>query len=545
MTRRLFLVCFMLLSVISASADESAHANRLFVEAVRLIQTAATDQNPTEQLRLLENALSKLHEIIEKHPSTDLAVKLISGQDIGDISLIALSNAINSIKRQSAEAAQAAGREACLQSLDTTDPQCAEWLPDIVLTHLMAANPETALEAAMTTEQGPARDNMLNAIARHYAQAGKLKEGLAILDSMHTERARAATRSDIDMDLDRITYDHLEGGNIQAALRVAKSIDTTIVRDEALYEIAVVQLRAGNIQEALTTTGSIDDGRVRQSIERHITGEQRQIVDRKLQAGNVQDALATAMQIADAASRNRVIGAIATRQLQTDDLQGAISTTQRIQDSDTRSRILDAVANTQMQTGNASEALSTAQRIQDPTARDGVFARIAHLQLQTSQIQQASQTAKLIQTAGMADHIWVELTRLSTLAQDFDNALAFANLIADEEARETRLLYISQGQLHAGDIPTALSIAQSMKTGARDNVFQEIAQIHTQAGDLSNALSVAKLISNDTTRQTRLYFIAQGQLQAGDIQAASSTTELMASDTYRDEILNAIQQLSE
>ena len=56
--------------------EDTAAANKLFVEAVQLVKLA----DP-------EKAFRKLNEIIDNYPSTDLAVKLISGQDTGSISL--------------------------------------------------------------------------------------------------------------------------------------------------------------------------------------------------------------------------------------------------------------------------------------------------------------------------------------------------------------------------------------------------------------------------------------------------------------------------
>ena len=56
--------------------EDTAAANKLFVEAVQLVKLA----DP-------EKAFRKLNEIVDDYPSTDLAVKLISGQDTGSISL--------------------------------------------------------------------------------------------------------------------------------------------------------------------------------------------------------------------------------------------------------------------------------------------------------------------------------------------------------------------------------------------------------------------------------------------------------------------------
>ena len=100
MLTRLVLICVLCLSVMSVSADDSAQANKLLVEAVKSIQAADMKQTATEQLPLLEKALAKLKEIVEKHPSSDLAVKLITGQDIGNVSLTNLQRVTEMLREQ-------------------------------------------------------------------------------------------------------------------------------------------------------------------------------------------------------------------------------------------------------------------------------------------------------------------------------------------------------------------------------------------------------------------------------------------------------------
>ena len=61
------------------SDREKASANKLFVEAVDLVKNGDADS--------LEEALSKLYEILRCYPHTGLATKLASRQNIEDISL--------------------------------------------------------------------------------------------------------------------------------------------------------------------------------------------------------------------------------------------------------------------------------------------------------------------------------------------------------------------------------------------------------------------------------------------------------------------------
>ena len=80
-------VIALLFSAGSALADETSEANKLFVEAVKLVKSAEGEKSFEKTLSVMEEALSKLNEIVDDYPSSDLAVKLISGQSVGGISL--------------------------------------------------------------------------------------------------------------------------------------------------------------------------------------------------------------------------------------------------------------------------------------------------------------------------------------------------------------------------------------------------------------------------------------------------------------------------
>lgn len=79
-------------------ADDTARANRLLVEAVRLVQASELEPSAMGKRALLEKAHDNLLEIIEHHPSTDLAVKLVTGQPVGNISLAGVRNALDQIR---------------------------------------------------------------------------------------------------------------------------------------------------------------------------------------------------------------------------------------------------------------------------------------------------------------------------------------------------------------------------------------------------------------------------------------------------------------
>ena len=80
-------VVALLLSGGATLAHDTSEANELFVEAVKPVNSAENVEGLEEKAAVLEEALSKLNEIVEDYPSSDLAVKLINGQDTGSISL--------------------------------------------------------------------------------------------------------------------------------------------------------------------------------------------------------------------------------------------------------------------------------------------------------------------------------------------------------------------------------------------------------------------------------------------------------------------------
>lgn len=70
-----------------ALADENSSANRLVVEAVKLLNQAKNEQDPRIQLELATEAEEKFNKVIERYPGSDVAVKLATGQSIGILSL--------------------------------------------------------------------------------------------------------------------------------------------------------------------------------------------------------------------------------------------------------------------------------------------------------------------------------------------------------------------------------------------------------------------------------------------------------------------------
>jgi len=77
----------LLFSAGATLADDTGEANKLFVEAVKLVKSAEGEKSFEKTLSVMEEALARLYKIIDDYPSSNLAVKLISGQSVGGVSL--------------------------------------------------------------------------------------------------------------------------------------------------------------------------------------------------------------------------------------------------------------------------------------------------------------------------------------------------------------------------------------------------------------------------------------------------------------------------
>lgn len=70
-----------------AAADDQSSANRLFIEATKLIETARSAEEDSVRATSYADALDRIERILRDHPGSDLAVRLASEGQIGTVSL--------------------------------------------------------------------------------------------------------------------------------------------------------------------------------------------------------------------------------------------------------------------------------------------------------------------------------------------------------------------------------------------------------------------------------------------------------------------------
>ena len=298
MVRLLFVLLY--LTAMPASADDTAEANRLFVESVKLLLQADALDAETDKLPLLEQALSKLNGIIDQHPSSDLAVKLITNQSIGDISIsnvrsqisiskerIALTAARQAEKerknaaREPAEAQKQRDYEACMATLDLGEPACKPHIAHIAHIHIKAGNIQTGLAILDRPDlAGPRKSSILSETVIDLIEGGNHQEAAALIDRIENPSEYAlflrlagsqAQAGDYDgalLTLSRITgtdrYDRTAGfisrrqalrGDYDDAKKTAQLITDTTKQAEQHHLIANHQARTGDLDSAYETVG--------------------------------------------------------------------------------------------------------------------------------------------------------------------------------------------------------------------------------------------------------------------------------------------------
>ena len=81
-----------------ATTDDQGRANTLMIEAIKAMEAAETEPSGQRKYELLKLAFDNLTRIVERFPATDLAVKLATGQRIGNISLARVRKAMQQMR---------------------------------------------------------------------------------------------------------------------------------------------------------------------------------------------------------------------------------------------------------------------------------------------------------------------------------------------------------------------------------------------------------------------------------------------------------------
>ena len=241
----------------AAQAQEPA-ANRLFVEAQRLTLQAATVPL-ADRIRLLQQARENLKAIIERHPESSLAVKLISGQSIGTVSL----------------------EKADIALRDVTWARCKSMTPtityDCILEHVLESGPSTDHEwpfralqlAGVYIDKGDwlrARLVLGKATAAGAALPPDHQSGFEVaaqIAALRMERTGSPCRGQLQDFLSQEVLKKLKPGKGLAVEEIAQLVEAHSPADERDARLSDIYVQCGRPDLASEHMGKMPEGSVK------------------------------------------------------------------------------------------------------------------------------------------------------------------------------------------------------------------------------------------------------------------------------------------
>ena len=240
MKRYLLIFCLAL----NACSDPNERANADFIDAVQLIEQAESEDSAKTTYSLLLEARETLNEIVTKYPSSDMAVKLASGEAIGLVSMQSLDVMIEII-RQKPEYCFEEPDYDCVMAIAVTiaigigdEWQGAYALAEIAAAQAEAGDMKAALQTASGIDDEGWKAYALAGIAAAQAEAGDMKAALQTASGIDDERQGASA-------LAGIATAQADAGDMKAALQTASGIDDEGWKANVLAKVATAQAMKG------------------------------------------------------------------------------------------------------------------------------------------------------------------------------------------------------------------------------------------------------------------------------------------------------------
>ncbi len=436
----LLLPVLIILGLACGPVDEEAEANKRFVEAVALLEAAESEPVAPTKLALLEQAETTFQTIITRYPSTTLAVKLASGQQIGNVSLATVATAVEAAR---GPACQVAPTSACVIVQAVALAQTLDgWQRSRALDHIT----ERLTNIALVQAQAGDRVKAQKTITQTLPLTNEVRRRPVVLADIAFAQAQAGDRAAAQ-------------ATFAQALELAQTLTDAGERGGALAFIALAQAQAGDraearatIVQALALAQTLDE-KDRFGVLGCVAPAQAQVGDRAEAQATIAKALALA-QTLDEEDRGRTLLVILWAHLKAGDAVQVLALTQAINE-EPQAGLLASIAQVQAQAGNragaretVSKALTLARAL-DEKDRGWVLAQIAPALAQAGDRVEARAT----------------IAQVRALAQTFG-----------EGSRAMALAHIAQAQAYMGDGVQALALAQTITLeGSRVRALADIA----------------------------------------------------------------------
>lgn len=238
------LVLILCLSAAPAAADDSAEANKIFVEAMGLIQGTLQKPEGLPYLEDLESGIAKLKEIMERYPGSDLAVRLISGDAVvGGVSLQRIEE-FSQEKRRDILIWLCSSSLEPPNSLDPfSDERCTPYL-DIVAARYVNVREDFdgALTLAGAIEDVRMRDSAFVSIGMAWVKAEDFESVIGLTPEIGDSGRR-------DILLKYAAEERGKAEGVEAGYATAAMIEGESIRQEALYRLD--RLRSDDVKNQL------------------------------------------------------------------------------------------------------------------------------------------------------------------------------------------------------------------------------------------------------------------------------------------------------
>ena len=555
------LLTFTLTALTPVCADDEQKAARLLlIEARKLAEQAILDYERSTDpayLDLWVQAQAKLHELLEKYPTTDEGMALARGEMVHGM---ALRDIDNIVKRETARIKRVTTYAACeAGDLSIDAPECLGYKTDQARARIRNGDIDAGLDLLRTIEPPMEAYRHLADAAIYYTRHRRSEDTNpeAANQIIHTALNHAKTHNLLDEDgnplppnenlrgafhrvIDRLVNDQ----NFDVATEYIEAFPSeedrqkalnsvNYYRDRRLADIAQAQIQAKDFQAAVDTAALMHNEGQQDWIRNSVVGVH-------LRSKDLESALALAQLIGDNRARHKRIHQVANAQIKAGELETALSTAELLDES-RRDAVRSSVVGVHLKSGYLEGALAIAQLIGHEDTRHKRIYQVANARTKAGNLETALSTAELLDE-GRRDSVRDKVVGAHLKSKDLESALALAQLIGDNRARHKRIHQVANAQIKAGELETALSTAELLDESRRDAVRSSVVGVHLKSGYLEGALAIAQLIGHEDTRHKRIYQVANARTKAGNLETALSTAELLDEgrrDSVRDKVVGA------
>ncbi len=480
MLKYLLLPVLVTLGLACGPVDEGAEANKRFVEAVALLEAAESEPYAPTKLALLEQAETTLQTIVTRYPSTDLAVKLTSGQQIGNVSLATVATAVEAAR---GPACQVAPTAACVIA--------------------------QAVALAQTLD-GWGRSQALRNVIRALA-------GIAPVQTQTGNRAGAQA-------------------TLAQALVLAQTLTDEEGRDAALANIAA---QAGDYVEAraiiarvLARTQTLD-AKNQGALFAFIARTQAQIGDRAEAQATLAQAVAFVQTLTDEKERDLTLALLLAVLIEGGDTVQALALVPMVTDEKMRATLLARIATTQVHAGNrteaqetASQALALARTLTDGKERIYTLAHIAPALAQAGDHAEARTT--VAQVLAFTPTARIQIGDQTIEVEGIPEGMSQDAIIAYVRKNHPDVLPASSKPPSSSQSDTpafqpTFSWLPTPREGSRGVELTFIAQAQAYMGDGVQALALAQTLDDKRQRAEALadVALALARVAASDAQGTA------------------------